>query len=69
MEVQFKAYLEGTFSITLILVRDYFSCRIQKYLNRNFHSNPTLLHSRFRYFTVDYLYFFSNEVETATCFF
>ena len=28
------------------------------YLNRNFHSNSTLLYSRFRYFTVDYLYFF-----------
>ena len=28
------------------------------YLNHNFHSNSTLLYSRFRYFTVDYLYFF-----------
>ena len=27
------------------------------YLNGNFHSNPTLSHSSFRYFTVDYLYF------------
>ena len=37
---------------------DYLSCRIQMYLNRNFHSNPTLSHSRFGYFIVDYLYFF-----------
>ena len=28
------------------------------YLNHNFNSNSTLLYSRFRYFTVDYLYFF-----------
>ena len=34
------------------------------YLNRNFHSNPTLSHSRFRYFIVDIYTFFSKEVET-----
>ena len=45
--------------LKLILVGDYLSCRIQMYLNRNFHSNPTLSHSRFRYFIVDYLCFFS----------
>ena len=28
------------------------------YLNHNFHSNLTLSHSRFTYFTVDYWYFF-----------
>ena len=46
------------FSITLILVENYLSCRIQMYLNHNFLSNPTLSHSRFRYFTADFLYFF-----------
>ena len=34
------------------------------YLNRNFHSNPTLSHSRFRYFIVDIYTFFSKDVET-----
>ena len=29
------------------------------YLNRNFHSNPTLSYSGLRYFILDYLYFFS----------
>ena len=34
---------------------NYLFCTILIYLNRNFHSNPTLSYSRFRYFTVDYL--------------
>ena len=45
-------------NLKLILVGRYLSCRIQMYLNRNFHSNPTLSHSMFRYFIVGYLYFF-----------
>ena len=35
------------------------------YLNHGSHSNPTLLQSRFRYFTVDFL-ISSKEVETPT---
>ena len=46
-----------TFSIKLILVRNYLSCRIQMYLKCNFYSNATVPNSRFRYFTVNYLYF------------
>ena len=47
--------MKSTFAIKLILVSNYLFCRIHIYLNRNFHSNPTLSYSRFRYFTVDYL--------------
>ena len=57
------------FFIKLILVRDYLTCKIQIYLNQNFHSNPTLSHSSFPYFTVDFYTIFSEEVETPRCFF
>ena len=59
--------MKGTFSIKLILVRDYLSCEIDIYLNRNLHSNPILSRSMFRHFIVDY--FFYKEVETPRCFF
>ena len=36
------------------------------YLNHGFHSNPTLLQSRFGYSTVDFLTFSFKEVETPT---
>ena len=49
--------LQGTFSIKLILVRGYLSCKIQMYLSHDFHFNPTLSHSSFGYFTVDFLCF------------
>ena len=60
--------LSGTFSIKLVLVRDYAYSKARKYLNHDFHSNTTLSHSRFRYFTVDFLYFFFKEVETPRFF-
>ena len=51
--------MKRTFSIKLIVVKYYLSYRIQMYLTRNFHLNTTLSHAGFKYFTVDYLYFFS----------
>ena len=56
MSLRFPLY--GTFSIKLILVKDYPFCRIQMYLSHDFNSNPTLSHSRFKYFAFDFLYFF-----------
>ena len=38
------------------------------YVNHNFHSNSTLSHSSFRYFTVDFLYFFLQESRNTQVF-